>query len=145
LTVSNEPKILSRGKEFHKRVQQDWEREADGLVSCDRTIHLLGASYSTARKRSGRMDIFVYELDGSVSIVEIISTDWDRIKKQNRHHLLASHCRRVWKFIETVTGECDFGVCAGIIYPKHPQSPGLKEEIEEYLNDYGIQILWYDS
>jgi hypothetical protein len=35
-------------------------------------------------------------------------------------------------------------VCAGIIYPTAPKTAGLKARIEEYLNDRGMQVVWYD-
>ena len=144
--MNNEPKILSRGKKFYKRVQQDWKRETKGgKIKNESTIELIGASSKAKRKRYGRMDIFVDELGDYVSIVEIKSTDWDRIKKKNRRRLMGSHRRQVWKYIVEFTDQKKIDVCAGIIYPKHPESPGLKEEIEEYLNDYGLQVVWYDS
>ena len=29
------------------------------------------------------------------------------------------------------------------IYPTAPRTAGLKARIEEYLNDYGLQVVWY--
>ena len=36
-------------------------------------------------------------------------------------------------------------VCPGVIYPKAPITPGLKDLIENYLNDYALQVVWYDD
>jgi hypothetical protein len=34
-------------------------------------------------------------------------------------------------------------VCAGVIYPKSPETEGLKERVEDYMGDYGIAVVWY--
>ena len=73
-----EPEILRRGKDFHKRVQKDWKASAkDDHVDTEHAIALLpkGKYY----QRGGRLDIFVDELGGFVSVVEIKSTDWDAV------------------------------------------------------------------
>ena len=90
------------------------------------------------------MDIFVDEASDFVSIVEIKATHWDRILPRNRQRNLASHRRQVWRYIEKYADVDHTDVCAGIIYPSAPTTPGLKERIEEYLNDYGLQAGWYD-
>lgn len=49
------------------------------------------------------------------------------------------------RYIEKYVDVDHTDVCAGIIYPSAPTAPGLKERIEEYLNEYGLQVVWYDS
>ena len=31
------------------------------------------------------------------------------------------------------------------VYPSVPRTPGLREEIEAYLNEHGLQVVWYDD
>ena len=141
-----EPEILRRGKAFHKRVQADWEKTArGGKIKPEHTIPLSLLRKKANRKKSGRLDIFVGEMGDFVSIVEIKSTDWDKVKKKNRRKLLGSHRRQVWKYIEEYLDVIKIDVCPGIIYPTAPDTPGLKEMVEAHLNDYGLQVVWYDD
>ncbi len=91
------------------------------------------------------MDLLIDELGDFVSIVEIKGTDWDRVLPHNRKKLMAAHKRQVWRYIEKYVDIDETSVCAGIIYPRAPECFGLREEVEGYLNDYGLQVVWYDS
>jgi len=78
-----EPEILKTGKEFHRRVQEDWERTAkDGHILAEHKIPL--APKIGHYKKHGRLDIFVDETGDFVSVVEIKSTDWDSVLPRNR-------------------------------------------------------------
>jgi len=142
----NEPENLKRGKEFHRAVQRDWLKTArDGRILPEQTI-LLGL-LGSRRTRKGRIDILVDEITGErnkfLSIAEVKSTDWDRIKPGNITKNLGSHRRQIWKYIEKFIEVDEVDVCPGIIYPESPGTPGLRERIETYLNDYGVQVVWY--
>ncbi len=139
----DEPEQLRRGKLFEKAVQKDWEETAGGQPWTEHTIPLLKGVTRTGRRRHGRMDIFVDELGDMVTVVEIKATDWDRVLPRNRQKNLASHRRQVWKYIEKYVDGEGMDVCAGIIYPTAPKTTGLKEQIEDYLNEYGLQVVWY--
>ena len=141
----NEPENLRRGKEFHREVQRDWmENARDGNILPEETI-LLGL-LGRRRAAKGRIDILVDEITGDekkfVSVVEVKSTDWDRIKPENVTKNLGSHRRQVWKYIDKFIEVDKVDICPGIIYPDSPKTPGLRERIETYLNDYGIQVVW---
>lgn len=141
-----EPEILRKGKAFHKRVQEDWERTAkDGKIIKEHFIPLSVIRKKLKKRKSGRLDIFVDVKDNFVTIVEIKSTDWDKVKEKNRKKLLGSHRRQVWNYIEEYLDVEKIDVCPGIIYPKPPKTPGLKDMIEKYLNEYGLQVVWYDD
>ena len=139
-----EPEILKTGKEFHRRVQEDWERTAkDGHISAEHRIPLVPKSGHY--KKHGRLDIFVDEAGDFVSVVEIKSTDWDSVLPRNRKKLLGSHRRQVLRYIEHHIDIKHIDVCPGIIYKSAPTNPALKEEIEEYLNNWGLQVVWYED
>lgn len=136
-----EPEILKKGKEFHKKVQEDWlETAKDGKVFSENTILL--SDLKNARK-SGRIDIFVNDLGDFVSVIEIKSTNWDKVKEKNRKKLLSSHRWQVWKYMDKYLDIDRVDVYPGIIYPNSPSTPGLKIFIENYLNDFGLQVVWY--
>jgi hypothetical protein len=139
-----EPEILRIGKEFHRRVQDDWERTAKGgRITPEHTISLVPEN--AHHKKHGRLDIFVDEAGDFVSVVEIKSTDWDAVLPRNRGNLLGSHRRQVWRYVKRYVDAEHIGVCPGIIYRTAPSTPGLKEEIEDYLNEWSLQVVWYDD
>jgi len=141
-----EPDTLRRGKEFHRRVQTDWAGEVEGAtVRLEKTILLGSLSDTVKRQRRGRLDIFIDELDDFVSVVEIKSTDWDRVLGRNRQKLLAAHRRQVMLYVDKYLDHDQVCVCAGIIYPHSPSTAGLKEAVEQYMNEHGLQVVWYDD
>jgi len=141
-----EPIILSRGKAFHRRVQADWKSSVkDGHLNVEHSIFLTFPNQRLSHIRRGRLDLFVDELGSFVSIVEIKSTDWDRIKAANVSRLLDSHRRQVWKYILQYVDRQKIDVCPGIIYPTSPKISGRRELIEETLNEHGLQVVWYED
>lgn len=138
-----EPEALRQGKQFHQQVQRDWrDSVTQGRIQPEHTVRLLLTSAAT-RIRRGRIDILVDELSDFVAIVEIKGTDWDRIRPGNIQRNLAAHRRQVWKYIEKYVDGDRVDVFAGIIYPSAPVQAGLRQRIEDYLNDYGLQVVWY--
>ena len=138
-----EPAALKRGKSFHKEVQSDWELTSDGDVISEHTIDLTLVHKNSRRIKKGRLDIFVSEMGDFVSVVEIKATDWDKIKPKNIQRNLASHRRQTWKYIQEYTDKIKIDVCAGVIYPHAPKGSGLKDRIEKYMGEYGLQVVWY--
>jgi hypothetical protein len=137
-----EPEQLRRGKEFHRRVQADWEKTAEGgVVHPEHFVELPLLPQTAKRVRKGRLDLFVGEMGDFVSVVEIKSTDWDRIKPKNIGRLLTSHRRQVWKYVEEFVDNRHIDVCAGIIYPRTPNSDGLRKRVEDYMIEYGIPVV----
>jgi hypothetical protein len=76
--TNKEPERLRRGKEFHKKIQNEWLETAEGIILPEKTITKLS-------RRRGRMDIFVDHdsNENHVAIVEIKATDWDKMKEKN--------------------------------------------------------------
>lgn len=142
--MNPEPEVLARGKRFHRRVQRDWSIEAEGDVYPEHTIPLL-ASGSFRRRRHGRLDIFVDDVGGCVVVVEIKSTDWDQIPPRNRQRNVSRHRRQVWEYVDEYLASGEVDVVAGIIYPREPRDHEVRDQIVGYLNDWGIQVVWYDE
>jgi len=139
-----EPKQLRRGKRFHERVQRDWAGTIEGAqVHSEKTIPLSAASKSAQHIRRGRMDLFVDKIEDFVTVVEIKSTKWNKVK--NPEKLLRSHVRQVLKYVDKYLFINEVSVCAAIIYSTPPTSPKLKHEIEKYHNEHSIQVYWYDE
>ncbi len=144
--LSREPKQLSRGKAFHRRVQAAWAGEISGApILAEKTVGLVDGPDGTVRRGSGRIDILVSQYDDFVSVIEIKATNWDRIKPANVRRNLASHVRQALSYIDAYVEGEGVNVCAGIIYPSAPRSSSLKSEIETYLNEQGFQVVWFDD
>lgn len=141
-----EPEILRKGKAFHQRVQAAWAGEIEGAaVRLEHGIKLGPISGVLRRLRRGRLDIFIDQVDDFVTVVEIKSTDWDYVVAENRQRLLAAHRRQVLAYVDKYLDTDRVSVCAGVIYPRAPRSPGLKLRVEDYLNEHGLQVVWYDD
>jgi len=140
-----EPEILRRGKQFHQRVQSDWEQTAEGGIHKEHGIVLSVVPKQPTHIRRGRIDLFIDQVGGFVAVIEIKSTDWEGVKPSNRHKVLASHCRQIWNYVAKYVDEDRTNVCPGIIYPRAPKSLSIRQEVEKYVNERCIQIVWYDD
>ncbi len=141
--MAREPKQLRRDKEFHYEVQRDWTQNAQGNVEIEKTISLNLTATRLRRRRLGRLDIFLDEEGDYVAVVEIKATDWTRIPQRNVQRNLSAHRRQVWRYITKFLDRDHREVCAGIIYRSAPSDQDLRRRIEEHLNGYGLQVVWF--
>jgi hypothetical protein len=77
-----------------------------------------------------------------VSIVEIKSTDWDRIKIENIPRNVKRQSRQIWEYIEFQTDSRGISVSPGIIFPKIPKDPERLKMIESLFDRECIQVVW---
>ncbi len=139
-----EPEALRRGREFHRRIQSDWAGEVEGVtVRLEHGVRLGIQSATSKHQRRGRIDIFIDKTDDFVTVVEIKSTDWDRVR--NLQKLMSSHRRQVLRYVDKYLDHDHVSVCAGVIYPKSPTTHGLKAWVETYMNNHALQVVWYDD
>lgn len=125
-------------------VQRDWGGEVESAtVRPEHSIHFAGGLNSGIPRRRGRLDIFIDQISDFVTVVEIKATDWDRVACANRRKLLAAHRRQVMRYVDKYLDEDHVSVCAGIIYPKVPANHDVKVEIESYMNEHALQVVWY--
>jgi len=139
--MKKEPKRLSRGKAFHKKIQKEWlETAKGGAILPEKTVKRL-------KGRRGRVDIFVDDDSDEkhVAIVEIKASDWDRMKPKAVRRNVLRQARQVWSYIDAQIDLHGKDVSPGIIYPKRPSSMERLEEIESILNNRGIQVVWHDE
>ena len=143
----SEPAQLRRGKAFHKLIQAEWQREAEGDIHAERHVIRVGG-------KKGRVDVFVDDDDpkGVVAIAEIKATDWDRIKEKNIRRNVRRQIRQIWSYIESqirdgqyVKGGEGKDVCPGIIFPKRPKDKQRTELVEKMFLDEGIPVVWHDE
>jgi hypothetical protein len=142
-----QPEQLVHGKKFHKKIQTDWLKTAEGRVVPER--HVLKKS-----GRKGRVDVFVDDEnpDGSVAVVEIKASDWDKMTDIAVRRNVRRQIKQVWDYIDSQIIKGDFvptgekkDVCPGIIFPKRPKDPDRKRLIEELFLEEGIPVVWDDE
>jgi len=144
---TKEPDQLKRGKLFHKKVQADWRKTAEGDVKAERVILKQSG-------RKGRIDVFVNDddPDGTIAIVEIKASDWNRMTETAVRRNVRRQIQQIWDYIESQivkgeyvpTGE-QKSVCPGIIFPKRPKDKGRLELIEKLFIEEGIPVVWDDE
>lgn len=132
-----EPGILLLGKKFEIEEKKEWESPEGAKVTFEQALEL-------ASGRGGRIDIFLDEDGGYVSILEVKSTNWDRIKPYRRRPNLLRHARQVLRYVVPFI-EQGIDVCPGVVYPKAPKEKAVLKCIEDTLNDLGLQVVWADQ
>jgi len=76
---------IDRGRRFEDREKATWQKLDSGRAETEaRTVF---------ERRRGRVDVRVDEEDGSVSIVELKATDWDRMKANRVRPNALRHAR----------------------------------------------------
>lgn len=141
MASSREPNQLRQGREFHRLVQVDWARNAEGDTVPERPC-------TKPTGRRGRIDVFVDD-DDSVSVVEIKHTDWDRMKPAAVRRNARRYARQLWQYIDSQLqglGEDKVrDVCPGIIFPNRPVDANRLKLIEELFDAEGIPVVWEDE
>ncbi len=137
MTGNKEPKILSRGKKFHKAIQGDWEETAEGEVTSEKTI-------KTSKDKKGRVDIFTKVNDSYIAIAEIKNSDWDAMTPEALRRNVKRQLRQVWKYIDSQLN-LKIDVTPGIIFPKRPKDIEILKLIETQFEEEGISVVWDDE
>ncbi len=136
--MSNEPIQLKRGNVFHKKMQADWLKTAEGLVSKEKAI-----TKPTGRK--GRIDIFVDD-DGDklVAVAEVKNSDWDKMTDSAVRRNVRRQIKQIWDYIESQL-KTKKDVSPGVIFPKRPKDKERMKLIEDMFEEEGIPVVWQDE
>lgn len=147
IVIKSEPEPLRRGKIFHRKIQKEWMEDAQGTVKCERIV-------LKTNDRKGRVDVFVDDDDpeGSIGIVEIKASDWDKMTDKAVRRNVRRQIKQIWDYIETQIKGPDYvptgegkSVCPGVIFPKRPRDDKRMKLIETLFDNEGIQVVWNDE
>jgi len=141
---SKEPDILKQGKIFQRIVQLDYQKNSiGGVANIEENVSF--DYLANDKKRKGRMDIIIHDdSNNSVTIIEIKSTNWDKIKSKNIKKNLCRHSRQLFNYIDKFITVDNRTVGLAIIYPAPPKSKEFQEFIETCaLEEYSIPVYWY--
>jgi hypothetical protein len=129
-------KRVSRGRKFEQWERSHWTGKINSSAEFEAPTEWKG--------KRGRLDIRLnLEEDGHVVIVEIKATQWDKLKEQRVRPTALRHVHQIWRYIDAHLSPLD--VTPAIVYPSPPTKPGLKEQVEEILNERGIQVVWREE
>jgi hypothetical protein len=124
---------VRRGRKFEEWERSHWKGRINSAAQFE--------AFTQWKGKRGRVDIQLgLEEDEQVVIVEIKATDWDHIKEDRVRTTALQHARQIWRYIEAHLTPLD--VTPAIVYPSLPKIPGRKEQVEEILNERGIQCVW---
>lgn len=134
---NEEPKILVKGKQFHKEIQKDWTDNAEGYVFPEKHVKV-------SNNKTGRVDIFVEADDSYVVVGEIKNSNWDSMTPTALRRNVRRQIRQIWKYIDTQLAKGN-DVTPGIIFPRRPKSNETMNKIEEMFEEEGISVVWEDE
>ena len=134
---NNEPKHIRQGKEFHKKIQKEWHKNAEGNVKTEKSM-------TKPSGRKGRMDIFVKSDETLVAIVEIKASDWNAMTSTVVRRNVKRQACQIWDYIESQL-ELGRDVSPGVIFPKRPKDPSRMKLIEQLFDEQGISVVWEDE
>jgi hypothetical protein len=136
-TKNSEPNHLRRGKEFHKKIQKEWHKSAEGDVETEKSM-------TKPSGQKGRMDIFVKSDETLVAIAELKASDWDAMTSAALRRNVRRQAHQIWNYIESQL-ELGRDVSHGVIFPKRPKDPDRIKLIERLFEKEGIPVVWEDE
>lgn len=129
-------KRIRKGRKFEKWERSYWNSKLNSAAEFEASTDWQG--------KHGRVDIRLgLDKDGQVVIVEIKATDWDKIKEDRVRQNAMRHAHQIWRYIDAHLNPSD--VVPAIVYPAPPKTPARKEQVEEILNERGIQVVWREE
>jgi hypothetical protein len=154
--VSSEPEQLRRGREFHALVQEHFRFGGEGY-NFRREMSLRRG------RRPGRADgvwtfvgassalkhAFVTDShDNILCILEIKSTDWDRLRPERVRPNVLRHISQLYRYLDHALALIDDGqihhTSIHIVYPRAPTSIPVRHQVEDALAAACIECGWFD-
>lgn len=87
-----EPSRLGHGRVFHAALQREWCHAVKEPVTAEKGIRKPSG-------RKGRIDVFVDDGRGSVSVVELKDTNWNAMTLSAVKRNVGRQCRQVWSYM----------------------------------------------
>lgn len=127
---------LARGREFERHVREVWR--AAGLWTSGEE-----ESVATGDGRKGYVDLWD-DANGLLILCEIKDVDWER-KRDSKAAMRAvqRHKNQIWKYLLAEGMPDDIQLI--IIYSRAPAQEGWAEEIERYLDEWSVNVVWWGS
>jgi hypothetical protein len=146
-------RALSRGRQFHQRVQTAFLADLLGATAePERTITL-----TTTRK--GRLDLLVlpHGTERMAVVVEIKSTSWDQLAEHRLRPNLRAHIRQLQGYLDVyVAGLTDHqhredlpeqwdSVVGVLLYPQRPTNAARARLVDETAEREALTVIWFNE
>jgi len=133
-----EPRRFRKGRDYEALEKSEWlTLEGDCEASFEKSVPLPSG-------RCGRIDVLIDTRDGSLTIIEIKSTDWDKIKQHRIRPNALRHIRQVIGYLMHFH-ERGRDVCLAVCYPSAPSSSRRRRAIEDIFDEKRVQVVWTDE
>lgn len=135
--MEKEPKCLSQGKNYHKKVQKDWKINAEDTISTEKRI-------KKPSGKMGRIDVCVNCDEKLTAVVELKNSDWDKMKIEAVKRNVNRQAGQIWDYIDSqlIKGK---EVSPGIVFSKSPINYDKLKIIEKLFDEQGISVTWEDE
>ena len=130
-----EPKKFQRGRKYEALEKSEWVN-LDGNCEAyfEKSVPLISG-------RGGRIDVLIDEKNGNYTIIEIKSTNWEKIMPHRIRPNVLRHIQQIIGYWDYFDGN-NKPVCLAICYPSAPKQISTRRIIEEIFLNKGIQIVW---
>jgi hypothetical protein len=134
--ASKVPRQLARGQRFHERVRAGWTRIAPSpAVRAERAVTKYGG-------RRGRVDVWLDAETTFAIVVEIKSTDWQRVLRRRVREYVRRHGLQLHDYLAGADLE-GRDVSMHVVYPRAPSDARLRALVEEGMLSMGVVVLWW--
>jgi hypothetical protein len=130
---------IRRGRVFEVQEKAEWRFMPSARRWYEHTIPLIDSHHAR-----GRVDVLMQEYDGSLTLIEVKATNWDRMRDYRVRPNVQRHARQVWSYILSFW-ERGIDVCPALVYPRAPASFNRRLRIENLLGDRWVQVVWADE
>ena len=134
---SKEPRRLSKGKEFHLWLQENWHKTAQGKVETERPV-------TKPSGRRGRIDIIVDADQETKAVIEAKHSDWDAMAEKNVKRNVRRQAKQLWDYILSQPNE-GAGVSPGIIFARKPTDRKRLKLVESLFDAEDVPIYWQED
>ena len=90
----------------------------------------------------GRVDIWLDAEKNFAVVVEVKSTDWDRVRRRRVREYVRRHGLQLHEYLAG-TDLLERDVSMHMVYPRAPVDAALRELVENGMLSMGIVVLWW--
>lgn len=151
-----EPAALARGKLFHRRLQESWRLRHGGIGEPRIEKELRGVLGKRARPDI-QVDLATGEGPDAnpqvfIALLEAKSRDFASLSRASVRRLISRDRRQVLRYVDQLfaglSGDAAapiVEIAASLIYETGPASGAGRAEVEAFLDEAGIGVIWEDE
>ncbi|MBT63773.1 MAG: hypothetical protein CML13_11235 [Puniceicoccaceae bacterium] len=126
-----------RGKAFERELENKWSASQGDVIQREVSVSNEG--------RKGRIDILIDEDPDIALILEVKSTDWDKIKRGRLREYALRHLRQLHRYVDAVMKTSSKTITIAITYPRRPRKEDRYRELMAIFDEIGASISFEDD